>query len=304
MATLTGQKVKDAYQSLLKLESGTLTTSNKIVEDGAGNDSALSLSTTDVQVNGTLNFGIAPNASTTELTVLLVDGSTGDVVSRELDASAFSGGSVSVASPIVLSSGDVTIDDAGNLSALTLATAASDDKFLIWDESASVWKQISYSQIGGSAGGGTTNMLVARAKAISPVTSGSFSTVTFNDVADVPGAADSIFIGQGQNYLAIESTTLSNDTISALEAGTYHIDVSICYTVGTNNTVITGRIYDLTGAASLISSVETVGVGEHVMSYFHVVTIDSANRYQLQVQSSNGETALCNKTQVTITKLL
>lgn len=304
MATLTGQKVKDAYQSLLKLESGTLTTSNKIVEDGAGNDSALSLSTTDVQVNGTLNFGVAPNASTTELTVLLVDGSTGDVVSRELDASAFSGGSVSVASPIVLSSGDVTIDDAGNLSALTLSTAASDDKFLIWDESASVWKQISYSQIGGSAGGGTTNMLVARGKAISPVASGSFSTVTFNDVADVPGATDSIFVGQGQNYFVIESTTLSNDTITALEAGTYHIDVSICFTAGTGSTTVTGKIYDVTNSADLVTSIDSIGVGTHMMSYFHVVTVDSATRYQLQVQASNGEVSLCNKTQVTITKLL
>ena len=34
MATLTGTKVKDTYQSLLKLESGTLSSTYKVVEDG------------------------------------------------------------------------------------------------------------------------------------------------------------------------------------------------------------------------------------------------------------------------------
>jgi len=80
MATLTGQKIKDAYQTLLKLESGTLTGSTKIVEDGAGNDSALKLSTTEVEVDGALTFTSAPPASATELTALLIDGATNDVV--------------------------------------------------------------------------------------------------------------------------------------------------------------------------------------------------------------------------------
>ena len=50
MATLAGQKVKDAYSSLLKLESGAATSTTKIIEDGAGNDTALKLSTTKVEV--------------------------------------------------------------------------------------------------------------------------------------------------------------------------------------------------------------------------------------------------------------
>lgn len=305
MATLTGQKVKDSYQSLLKLDSGTLTTSNKVVEDGAGNDSALSLSTTDVQVNGTLNFGTTPASSSTELSVLLVDGSTGDVVTRELDSSAFSGGSVSVASPIVLSSGDVTIDDAGNLSALTSLTAASDDKFLIWDESASVWKQISYSEITGAGGGGTgLNMMVARAKQISPIaTGGTYSTVTFNDIASPATASSSLYVGSGANYALIESTTLSNDTFSTRDAGTYHIDISVCFIIASGNTTLTARLYDVTNSAEVLKSTSAVGTGNHVMSFFHVVTVDQPTRYQLQVTCGNSEGTLCDKTQVTVTYL-
>ena len=52
MATLSGNKVKDTYTSLLKLASNGVTSSLKVVEDGAGTDSALKLSTDTVEVNG------------------------------------------------------------------------------------------------------------------------------------------------------------------------------------------------------------------------------------------------------------
>lgn len=305
MATLTGQKVKDSYQSLLKLDSGTLTTSNKVVEDGAGNDSALSLSTTDVQVNGTLNFGTTPASSSTELSVLLVDGSTGDVVTRELDSSAFSGGSVSVASPIVLSSGDVTIDDAGNLSALTALTAASDDKFLIWDESASVWKQISYDELAGAGGGGTgINMMVCRAKGVSPIaTSGTYTTIAYTDIAGPPTATSSLFVGSGANYALIESTTISNDTITVRDAGTYHIDITVVYGIGSGNTTVTARLFDLSAGAVIATTTENTSSGSHIISFFHVVTVDSPNRYQVQVTCGSGEGSVSDKSQVTVTYL-
>lgn len=93
MATLSGNKVKDTYTSLLKLASNGVTSSLKVVEDGAGTDSALKLSTDTVEVDGTLSFTTAPTTDSAELTALLVDGSN-NVVKRELDSSAFSGGAV------------------------------------------------------------------------------------------------------------------------------------------------------------------------------------------------------------------
>ena len=305
MATLTGQKVKDSYQSILKLDSGTLTTSNKVVEDGAGNDSALSLSTTDVQVNGTLNFGTTPTSSSTELSVLLVDGSTGDVVTRELDASAFGSGSVSVAAPVVLSSGNVTIDDAGNLSALTSLTAASDDKFLIWDESASVWKQIGYGEVA-SAGAGASgiNMMVARAKPITPLPSGgTYTPIVFYSINSPALPDGSLFVGTGGNHMSIDSTTLGNDTLTVTTPGTYHIDITLVYGIASGNTTVTARLIDLVAGAVIATTTEDTSSGSYIISFFHVVTVLGANRYQVEVTCGSAEGSISDKSQVTVTYL-
>ena len=87
MATLAGQKIKDKYGNLLHVEGG-VTASLKDVEDGSGNATALSVSSSAVGVDA-LSFTTAPSVSTTELTALFLDGNN-DVVKRELNASAFS----------------------------------------------------------------------------------------------------------------------------------------------------------------------------------------------------------------------
>jgi len=91
MATLTGNKVKDTYQSLLKLETGTASSTYKVVEDGQGNDTGLKISTTGIEVS-TLKFTADPSTSASELTALVYDGTTKTVKVRDLSASAFSGG--------------------------------------------------------------------------------------------------------------------------------------------------------------------------------------------------------------------
>ena len=101
MATLSGNKVKDTYQSLLKLESNGLTSTLKTVEDGAGVDSALKLSTDTVEVDGTLSFTTAPTTDSAELTALLVD-SNNNIVKRELDSSAFSSVAATFANPMLI----------------------------------------------------------------------------------------------------------------------------------------------------------------------------------------------------------
>lgn len=91
MATLAGQKIKDKYGNLLHVEGG-LTTTEKVVEDGSGNDSALKLSTDTVEVDGTLSFTNAPATDSNELTALFLNGSN-NVVKRELTSSAFASSS-------------------------------------------------------------------------------------------------------------------------------------------------------------------------------------------------------------------
>jgi hypothetical protein len=87
MATLLGNKIKDTYTSLLKLDSNGATTTIKAVEDGAGTDTALSLSTDTVQVDK-LKFTAAPDTAAAELTALFIDGNN-EVVKRELTTTAF-----------------------------------------------------------------------------------------------------------------------------------------------------------------------------------------------------------------------
>lgn len=88
MATLSGNKVKDTYQSLLKLETNDLTSTLKTIQDGAGVDSAMKLSTDSVEVDA-LSFSTAPATAATELTGLFLD-SNNVVVKRELASNAFS----------------------------------------------------------------------------------------------------------------------------------------------------------------------------------------------------------------------
>jgi hypothetical protein len=57
MATLTGKKINATYDSLLKLtDNDGLTASLKIITDGVGIDSPLSISTSEVKIGGDLQI--------------------------------------------------------------------------------------------------------------------------------------------------------------------------------------------------------------------------------------------------------
>jgi hypothetical protein len=147
MGTLSGQRVKDAYPSLLKLESGTATSTTKVIEDGAGNDTALKLSTTKVEVNGTLGFTSAPTTGSTEVTALFLDASN-NVIKRNLGTAAFtSGASLTPVAPLNIVSNTISISAPTTLSQLTSATAASADSFLIYDATGTAYKYITLNDL-------------------------------------------------------------------------------------------------------------------------------------------------------------
>ena len=133
MATLAGQKVKDAYPSLLKLESGVATSSTKVIEDGAGNDTALKLSTIAVEINGTLGFSSPPVTGVSENIALFLDASN-NVIKRTLGAGAFSAGDALVAlAPLDITSSVISLDAPTTLNQITSGTAASSDSFFMYD---------------------------------------------------------------------------------------------------------------------------------------------------------------------------
>jgi hypothetical protein len=87
MATLTNTKVKDTYQTLLKITAGSIGGGFSVVQDGAANDSGLSVSTTGVGATK-LTFINMPVTGTTETTALFLNSSR-EVIVKELAASAF-----------------------------------------------------------------------------------------------------------------------------------------------------------------------------------------------------------------------
>lgn len=100
MATLTDTKVKDTYQTLLKVTTGSIGGGFSVVQDGAANDSGLSLSTSGIGATK-LTFITTPTTGTTETSALFLNASD-EVVTKVLSASAFTlpniiaGSSVSV----------------------------------------------------------------------------------------------------------------------------------------------------------------------------------------------------------------
>jgi hypothetical protein len=147
MGTLSGQRVKDAFGSLLKMESGTATSTTKIIEDGAGNDTALKLSTVKVEVNGTLAFTSAPSTGSTEVAALFLDASN-NIVKRNLGTAAFtSGSSLTPVAPLNIASNIISISAPTTLSQLTESTVAIADTFLIYDATATVYKYVTLEDL-------------------------------------------------------------------------------------------------------------------------------------------------------------
>ena len=221
MATLAGQKVKNAYPSLLKLESGTATSTTKVIEDGAGNDTALKLSTTTVEVNGTLLFGTTPTTGSTETSALFLDAS-GNIVKRTLGSAAFtSGAAITATAPIDFTSDVISLNAPTTLSQITSGTAATADSFFIYDASAAAHKYITLNDLKTYV---TTGVVAAAA--------GSDTEVQFNS-SGVLGASSLFTYSDTQIYYGGRYWVVREQ--SAGSASTYQSSESYDISSGTTN---------------------------------------------------------------------
>lgn len=292
MATLTGQKVKDAYQSLLKLESGTLTSTTKVVEDGAGNDSPLKLSTSAVEIAGTFNISTTPSTSSSELTALFLDGTTNNIVTRELDASAFTSASVSATTPVVINESGVTLDDPANLSALTSSTYSTDDKFLIWDESTSGWKSITYNNLRSaivSSSYVSAPELVARVTpAISLTTSNQY--LKFADTGSA--GTNTVEIGDANSVYTLSDVYGStNDSITVNEDGVYEITLSANLTTSSSNVGVT-FYFNVNGSTQGTSENSFASAGNHFITQTTIMNLGGGDVLSVQAKASAAAATL------------
>lgn len=304
MASLSGNKIKDTFGLLLKLATATASTTEQYVQDGEGNNTALKLSTDTVDVAGDLVISEAPTPSTTELTALLLD-TSGLVVTRELDPTAFGSASVTALSPLTQTGSTITVDNAGNLSQITESTAQGADKFLIWDESAGSYKYINIGDVSDFVQNnlGSSNFLPVLACRVASTVNVSTTetTISFADI----GSAASSSITAGLNdatHMFFESTSLPNDTIVVTVSGTYKIDLSMEVVTTSGTPDITVKVYDDTGVATIMQATRGKSTGTDTMSFYAMVTLSSENRYSIR-QSATSATQLSTASVVTFTQI-
>lgn len=311
MGTLSGQRVKDAYTSLLKLESGTATSTTKVIEDGAGNDTALKLSTTKVEVNGTLGFTTAPSTGASEVTALFLDASN-NVIKRNLGTAAFtSGASLTPVAPLNIASNVISINAPTTLSQLTSATLATADSFLIYDATATVYKYVTLSDLTTYVG---SNISITAAGSNGQViynnggVYGGSSSLVFNDS---PGAEQLNFMGidfvqrEASNgtcafFSRSDSATINNavtnGVVTTIEAdlfkGGWIIDYMIYGSGGAKARV--GEIHvvwnqsNLATSPVMVDSIKT-SIGSSTASTFVFNVTISSTTLQLRATNTVGE---------------
>lgn len=268
MATLSGQKVKNAFSSLLKLATNTATTTLKNVESGDGVATALQIATTKVGVNGILEFPTVPATGSTETSALFLNASN-QVIKRTLNAAAFSGGAVTTATlPLAITSSTVRLDNPSSIS--DIGTIANGDRFLIYDVSTTSWRRIDYSNLKSLINPGgyqSAPEFVLRASDTFVLT---VSPQVLEFFAIGAGAGASNKVGAGAAYFSLSSVYGgTNDSVTILADGIL-VEITIAASLTTTGSG-TAVKFDLEVNGAVVDVSETpLGAGNdhHVTQAF------------------------------------
>jgi hypothetical protein len=291
MASLSGSKIKDTFNLILKTATTALSGTKQSIQDGDGNNSALKLSTSDVEVAGALSIVPQPATSSTELTALLI-ATSGTVVTRELDTSAFGSASITAQSPLSATGNTIGVDDPINLSQLTSTTAATADKYLIWDETASAYKYILFSDlvtfVQNSAG--STNFLpvmslVANAETTIDVASANISWALITD-----GVGNSSSAGfSTDNQIQLQDSSAVRDQVQIDVAGTYKFEVSMEIKSGSGTPAVEVEIHDDDNTQSLQIANRTMNSNNlDVISFTATRQVTAGDKFSFNIKSSTS----------------
>jgi hypothetical protein len=292
------------------MESGTATSTTKIIEDGAGNDTALKLSTVKVEVNGTLAFTSAPSTGSTEVEALFLDASN-NVIKRNLGSAAFtSGASLTPVAPLAIGSDIISISAPTTLSQLTESTIAIADTFLIYDATATVYKYVTLEDL--------TQYMAANITAASP---GSNGQILYNDGGTTAGAsglsyndssAAEQFTFTGLDFVqrevssgtcafysrsdsAVINNAVTNGVVTTLEANLFAGAVIVDYMIynSGSTTVRVGEIHivwnpsNLATAPSIVDSIKT-SIGTSTAATFVFNAFINSTTLQLRATNTFG----------------
>ena len=296
MGTLTGEKIKDKYGELLKLESeGTST--YKSVETGKAEAIGLKLSQDGIEVQG-LKFTTDPSTSTSELTALLYDNTTKTVVIRDLDSTAFTASSFNIFKTVSVSGqSDVVADELEDV----LTFAAGDGMEITTDASTDT---VTFSR------SGIYNNPTLIMRPPTTTTSGDALIPEANLLQSPPTSTRSALLEGADSHTAATSnlelvTTSNQGKVKVKTAGLVRIDVSLIINVLTANTDITVSVYqEDTVGSNLIqdivrehSPVNKTAIG---FSLFHVAAANDMYYYTITVDNN---VSVLNASTFTVTKL-
>lgn len=312
MGSLQNSKPKDSYQSLLKLDTNGITGNLKTIEDGAGADTALELSSNAAKVNGTLdvtgntdvdgdlnldgdlNFTTAPDNGTSELSALLLD-SNNTVVKRDLDAGAFSSSSLN-------SYETITVDTQG----MANLTAGSGDTLNF----------ISGTGITFSTDASNDNLTIATTGIFQPsfiaLRHSSASTALVDDyTAYSIAAVSNTQINRSHSVDPNSDFSIASNNLGVTIAreGLYRIDVSLIFDITANNTEIDIQL-NRTPSGGTETTIREISrtfpsTGQAVVSYSVYAVLDASDlfQYKLGMTGNTSSASLTNGGTVTLTKL-
>jgi hypothetical protein len=302
MASLSGNKIKDTYNILLKLESGEASSSEQVVEDGAGNSTALKLSTDTVETTGSFKISGTPSTSTSDVKALMLS-TSGVVVTRDLNTNPIGTASITANAPLSATGSTIELDDPANISQIT--SPANNDKYLIWDEAASEYKYIEQSDLASAISGSiavtTEQSIYARPNSSNAISSTAIVPIQMAEIygassstGSTSPATSSVVFGTGANtFLQLAQVSDPRDSILLNEkAGYYRITASIELD-SSANTDVDLQIYDYSNATSLGDSFRTVKSGETYHAQFSILYYsDGTAGYYIQMRAQAGATGV------------
>ena len=307
MGSLSGNKIKDTFSLLLKLSSSSASSSEQVVEDGAGNSTALKLSTDTVETTGDLKISGTPTVSTSDVKALMLS-STGVIVTRDLSSAPIGSASVTANSPLTASGSTVGVLPASSLNQLSAGATLTSDKLLIWDESASEYKYITTADLSSFSNAQNTyepTVLVGRLQASAVV--GESYRIRFAEIANLPAtgetslATSSVAFGNASADLSFTSTVGERDGFRANRTATY--DVKSCFELTSSaNVDLTLSLVRQDGTVVEMQSLFSVKTGKYVAALSKTIYMEEGQIFYFQLTGSSSAVSVTTDSSVTITK--
>ena len=284
MATLSGTKIKDTFSLLLKMATSAASSAEQVVQDGAGNNTALKLSTDTVESTGDFKCTGTVSTSTTDVSALMLS-STGVFVQRNLSTNPIGTTSVTANSPVGATGSTIGLLAASSLSQLTETTAATTDKFLIYDQSASAYKYITLIDLADfvSNSGATSipEMFVAKPQATTSIGTASVmigfaELYSASATGSVSPSTSSVEFGGASTNVSLVSAVGIRDNIRLTNNLMYEIMASVEYTIASGTPDITTQLYINDGATSqiLMEDLESTKAGKHTINMRYYLFVD------------------------------